>query len=173
VAPLAIPLALKFVVPSVYTTLNVPAGSVNVNGVLLPPHMVAVPAIAAVGTGLTVITALPVIFGLGAVTLQVLTVFETLTIEYVVFTAGLTFTVAPLTIPFALKFVVPSVYTTLKVPADRVKVSVAVPPTQIPAVPPMLAVGRGFTVMIALPVIFGLGADTVHVVVVLVTLTIV
>jgi hypothetical protein len=54
-----------------------------------------------------------------------------------------------------------------------VNVSTAVPPAQIVVVPLMLAVGSGLTVMIALPVIFGLGAVTLHVVAVLVTLTIV
>jgi hypothetical protein len=41
------------------------------------------------------------------------------------------------------------------------------------AVPAILAVGKGFTVMTALPVIFGLGAVDVHSVTVFVTLTIV
>ena len=80
VAPLAMPLALKFVVPSVYTTLNVPAERLNVSVAVAPPHIVAVPAILATGEGLTVITALPVMFGLGAVTVQLDVVFVTLTI---------------------------------------------------------------------------------------------
>ena len=68
----------------------------------------------AVGDGLTVITALPVIFGLGAVTVQeAMAVLVMLTMVYVVFADGLTLTVAPFVIPFALKFVVPLVYTTL------------------------------------------------------------
>ena len=75
----------------------------------------------------------------------------------------MTLTVAPLLIPFALKFVVPSVYTTSKVPvAGNVKVSTAFAPLHIAVVPLMLAVGEGLTVTIALPVIFGLGAVTVH-----------
>ena len=74
-----------------------------------PAQIVTVPAILAVGNGSIVITALPVIFGLGAVTLHVVTVFVTLTIVYVVDAVGLTFTVAPLLMPLALKFVVPSV----------------------------------------------------------------
>jgi hypothetical protein len=40
-------------------------------------------------------------------------------------------------------------------------------------VPLMEAVGRGFMEIIALPVMFGCGADTVHVVPTFVTLTIV
>jgi hypothetical protein len=75
--------------------------------------------------------------------------------------------------PFALKFVVPSVYTTLYVPAGRVNVSAVLAPAQTVAVPLILAVGSGLTVTIAEPVIFGLGAVTEHVVAVLVTLTIV
>ncbi len=71
--------------------------------------MVAVPLILAVGKGFTVTTALPVILGLGAATLQLVATSVTLTIVYVVFAVGLTLTVAPLLIPFALKFVVPSV----------------------------------------------------------------
>jgi hypothetical protein len=67
----------------------------------------------AVGSGFTVTTALPVIFGLGAVTAQVVAVLLTLTIVYVVFAEGETLTVAPFVMPFALKFVVPLVYTTL------------------------------------------------------------
>ena len=68
----------------------------------------------AVGDGLTVITALPVIFGLGAVTVhEAMAVLVMLTMVYVVFADGLTLTVAPFVIPFALKFVVPLVYTTL------------------------------------------------------------
>ena len=82
-------------------------------------------------------------------------------------------TVAPLPIPFALKFVVPLVYTTLYVPAGNVNVKVALPPKQIVVVPLMLAVGSGLTVITALPVILGLGAVTLQVVAVLVTLTIV
>ena len=77
---------------------------------MLPPvQMVAVPAILAVGKGLTLITALPVIFGLGAVAVQEVTVFVTLTIVYVAFAVGETLTVAPLLIPVALKVLVPSV----------------------------------------------------------------
>jgi hypothetical protein len=109
VAPLLIPFALKFVVPFVYTTLYVPAGKANVRVALPPEQMVVVPLILAVGNGVRVITALPVIFGLGALTLQVVAVFVTLTIVYVVFAVGVTLTVAPLEIPFALKFVVPLV----------------------------------------------------------------
>jgi hypothetical protein len=67
----------------------------------------------AVGSGFTVTIALPVIFACGAVTLQVEAVLLTLTIVYVVLPAGITLTVAPLLIPFALKLVVPFVYTTL------------------------------------------------------------
>ena len=80
VAPLTMPLALKFVVPSVYTTLNVPAERLNVSVAVAPPHMVTVPVILATGAGLTVIIALPVMFGLGAVTVQLDVVFATLTI---------------------------------------------------------------------------------------------
>jgi hypothetical protein len=109
VAPLLIPFALKFVVPFVYTTLYVPPGSVKVNGVDAPVQIVAVPLILAVGNGLTVITALPVIFGLGAVTIHDVAVLLTLTIVYVVLADGVTLTVAPLLIPFALKFVAPFV----------------------------------------------------------------
>lgn len=66
-------------------------------------------------------------------------------------------------IPFALKLVVPSVYTTSNVPvAGNVKVRTAFAPLQIAAVPLILAVGEGLTVTTALPVIFGLGAVTVH-----------
>ena len=42
--------------------------------------MVVVPLILAVGNGVNVTTALPVIFGLGAVTLQLVATFVTLTI---------------------------------------------------------------------------------------------
>ena len=64
----------------------------------------------AVGEGFTVMIALPVIFGLGAVTVhEGMVVFVMLTIVYVVPTVGLTLTVAPLVMPLALKFVVPSV----------------------------------------------------------------
>jgi hypothetical protein len=172
---LAIPLALKFVVPFVYTTLYVPAGRVKVRFVDAPAQIVAVPLMLAVGKGLTVITALPVIFGLGAVTIQDVAILLTLTMVYVLFTEGDTLTVAPLLIPFALKFVVPSVYTTLNVPGvGSVKVNVADPPAHIVDVPLILAVGDGFTVITALPVIFGLGAVTVQeAIAVLVTLTIV
>ena len=53
VAPLLMPLALKLVVPSVYTTLNVPGvGNVNVNSVLPPEQIVEVPLMLAVGKGL-------------------------------------------------------------------------------------------------------------------------
>ena len=125
----------------------------------------------AVGRGSTVITADPVMFGLGAVTEQVVAVLTTPTIVYVVFDEGLTLTVAPLEMPFALKFVVPFVYTTLNVPGDgKVNVNAVVPPKQIVAVPLMLAVGNGLTVTTALPVIFGLGAVTAHKVTVFVTL---
>ena len=117
----------------------------------------------AVGRAFTVITALPVILGLGAIELHVVAILVTLTIVYVVFAVGLTLTVAPLLIPFALKFVVPSVYTTSKVPAaGKVKVRTAFAPLQIAVVPLMLAVGEGLTVTTALPVILGLGAVTVH-----------
>ena len=109
VAPLVIPFALKFVVPLVYTTLYVPAGNVNVSSVDAPVHIVAVPLMLAVGSVLTEITALPVMLGLGAVTLQVVAIFVTLTIVYVVLVVGDTLTVAPLAMPFALKFIVPSV----------------------------------------------------------------
>ena len=105
-----IPLRGKFVVPSVYTTLNVPvAGSVKVSVAVFPEHIVTVPAILAVGSAFTVITALPVMFGLGAVEIHVVATLVTLTMVYVVFVVGLTFTVAPLLIPLALKLVVPSV----------------------------------------------------------------
>ena len=79
VAPFAIPFALKFVVPLVYTTLYVPGGNVNVRGVDAPVHIVAVPVMLAVGIGLIEITALPVMLGLGADTVQVVVVFVTLT----------------------------------------------------------------------------------------------
>jgi hypothetical protein len=53
-------------------------------------------------------------FGLGAVTVhEAMEVFRILTMVYVTFAVGLTLTVAPLAIPLALKFVVPSVNTTL------------------------------------------------------------
>jgi len=65
------------------------------------------------GVGFTVITALPVILALGALTEQVVPVLVTLTIVKVFVDAGLTLTVAPFEIPLALKLVVPSVYTTL------------------------------------------------------------
>ncbi len=74
-----------------------------------PAQIAAVPLMLATGNGLTVITAEPVIFGLGAETVHVVVEFVTLTIVYVVVAVGLTLTVAPLEIPFALKFVVPSV----------------------------------------------------------------
>ena len=86
---------------------------------------------------------------------------------------GLTLTVAPVLIPFALKFVVPSVYTILYVPAGSVKVRFVLLPEQMVAVPAILAVGPGLTVMIALPVIPGFGAVTEHNVTALVTLTMV
>ena len=86
---------------------------------------------------------------------------------------GVTLTVAPLLIPFALKFVVPLVYTTLYVPEGNVNVSVALPPEQMVVVPLMLAVGNGVNVITALPVMFGLGAVTLQLVATLVTLTIV
>jgi hypothetical protein len=89
--------------------LYVPDGNVKVRGVDAPAHIVAVPLILAVGREFIVITALPVILGLGAVTLHVVAVLVTLTIVYVVFAAGDTLTVAPLLIPLALKFVVPLV----------------------------------------------------------------
>jgi hypothetical protein len=93
--------------------LNVPvAGREKVSVALFPKHIVDVPLMLAVGNGFTVITALPVMLGLGAIELQEVAVFVTLTIVYVVFAVGLTLTVAPLLIPVALKFVVPSVYTT-------------------------------------------------------------
>ena len=90
--------------------LKVPgAGNVNVNAVVPPLQIVVVPAMLAVGSALTVTMALPVIFGLGAVEVQSVTVLVTLTMVYVVFIIGVTLTVALLLIPFALKFVVPSV----------------------------------------------------------------
>jgi hypothetical protein len=62
----------------------------------------------------------------------------------------------------------------LKVPdGGRPNVSVALFPKHIVDVPLMLAVGKGFTVITALPVMLGLGAIELHVVAVLVTLTIV
>lgn len=109
VALLAIPVRVKFVVPSVYITSYVPAGSVNVRVALEPEQSVADPLMLAVGNGLSVIRALPVMLGLGAVTVHVVAVFVTLTMVYVVLTAGLTITTAPLLIPFAVKLVVPSV----------------------------------------------------------------
>ena len=112
-----------------------------------PAHIVVVPLKLAVGKGLTVTTALPVILAWGAVTLHNVAVLVTLTIVYVVFAVGVTLTVAPLLMPFALKLVVPSVYTTLYVPtAGNVKVKVAVPPAQIVVVPLIDAVGNGLTV---------------------------
>ena len=71
--------------------------------------MVVVPAMLAVGNGVTVITALPVMPGSGAATVHDAPFVETLTIVYVVFVVGLTETVAPLAIPVDVKFVVPSV----------------------------------------------------------------
>jgi hypothetical protein len=71
--------------------------------------MLAVPEIVAVGDGVTVITALPVMPGSGAVVTHPDAVLVTLTMVYVVLTAGLTLTVAPLLIPSALKLDVPSV----------------------------------------------------------------
>ena len=151
-----------------------PAGRVKVSAVDVPAQIVAVPLMLAVGNGSTVTTADPVILGLGAETAQVVAVFVTLTIVYVVVVVGLTLTVAPLEIPFALKLVVPSVKTTSNVPGlGKVNVNAVVPPEQIVAVPLMFAVGKGFTVTTALPVIFGLGAVTVHRLTVFVTLTIV
>ena len=86
--------------------------------------------------------------------------------------AGLTFTVAPLLIPLALKFVTPSVYTTLKVPvAGRVNVSAVFVPAQMVAVPLMSAVGKVPTFTTALPVRLALGAVTEQVVAGLVALT--
>ena len=71
VAPLAIPVKLKLVTPSVYTTLYVPdAGRVKTRFVLPPLQTEAVPLIDAMGEELTVTTALPVMLGLGAVTVQ-------------------------------------------------------------------------------------------------------
>ena len=81
----------------------------KVSAVEAPAQIVAVPLMLATGNGSTVITADPVILGLGAVTAQVVVVLVTLTMVYVSVAVGLTFTVAPLDIPFALKFVVPSV----------------------------------------------------------------
>lgn len=76
--------------------------------------------------------------------------------------------------PFSMKFVVPSVYVTLKVPGvGKVKVSVALPPEQIADVPLMLAIGSGFTVTTALPVMLALGAVTKQEVATLLTLTMV
>lgn len=89
------------------------------------------------------------------------------------FAAGVTLTVAPLEIPLSVTFVVPSVYTTSYVPADNVKVNTALFPEQMVTVPLILAVGRGLTVTIALPVMLGLGADTEQLVATSVTLTIV
>jgi hypothetical protein len=138
-----------------------------------PAQTVPPPLATAVGKGATVTIAEPVMFGLGAVTEHADVVLVTLTIVYVVVVVGVTFTVAPFMIPFALKLVVPSVYTTLNVPGERLNVSAVEAPTQIVAVPLMLAVGNGLTVMIAFPVMFGLGAVTEQVVAVFVTLTIV
>ena len=163
------------VVPSVYVKVN-GAEPVKVNvtsGRGDPAQTVPPPLVTAVGNGATVTTTEPVMFALGAVTEHVVVVLVTLTIVYVVVDVGVTFTVAPLLIPLALKLVVPSVYTTLNVPAERLNVSVAVPPPQMVTVPVMLATGRGLTVIIALPVMFGLGAVTVQLDVVFVTLTIV
>ena len=75
----------------------------------MPEQIVTVPPMLAVGSGLTVTIALPVMFGLGAETLQVVATSVTLIIVYVVLTVGLTFTVEPLLRPLALKFDVPSV----------------------------------------------------------------
>jgi hypothetical protein len=138
-----------------------------------PAQTVPPPLVTAVGAGATVTTADPVMFGLGAVTAHVVVVLVTLTIVYVVVAVGVTFTVAPFVIPFALKLVVPSVYTTLNVPAERLKVSVAVEPPHVVTVPVILATGAGLTVITALPVMFGFGAVTVQLDVVFVTLTIV
>lgn len=52
----------------------------NVNVALFPLQMVVVPAMLPVGVGITVISALPVIEGLGAVTEHKVTVLVTLTI---------------------------------------------------------------------------------------------
>ena len=100
----------EVVVPSEYVKDHgaVPV-KVTVRFIIEPSQMVVVPEIVAVGVGVTVITALPVMLGLGAVTAQSVTVLVTLTIVYVVFAVGLTPTVAPVLIPFALKLVVPSV----------------------------------------------------------------
>jgi hypothetical protein len=87
--------------------------------------------------------ALPVMLGLGAVEVQSVVRFVTLTIVYVVLTDGDTATIAPLVIPFALKFVVPSVYTTLYVPGGNVNVRLVEAPEQIVALVPIEAVGRG------------------------------
>ena len=58
-------------------------------------------------------------------------------------------------------------------PADNVKVKVAFAPEHIVVVPLILAVGSGFTVTTALPVILACGAVTLQVEAVLLTLTIV
>jgi hypothetical protein len=113
-----------------------------------PWHIVAVPLMLAVGRGFTVMLADPVRLGLGAVTEHVVAVLVTLTMVYDAFAAGDTGTIAPFEIPFALKLVVPSVYTTLYVPAGKVNVRFELPPMHIVAVPLMLAVGEGFTVMV-------------------------
>ena len=57
-----------------------PGGSVKVNVALPPGQIEVVPLMLAVGNGLTVMTALPVMLGFGALTLQVVAVFVTLTI---------------------------------------------------------------------------------------------
>ena len=123
-----------------------PPAIVTIKFALLPAHIVLVPDTlntAAVGEGFTVTAALPVMLGLGAVEVQSVATFVTLTIVYVVLTVGDTPTVALFAIPLALKFVVPSVYTTLKVPAGRVNVRLVEVPAQIVAFPPIDAVGSG------------------------------
>ena len=58
-------------------------------------------------------------------------------------------------------------------PAGKVNVRVAASPAQTVTVPLILAVGVGLTVTTALPVIFGLGAETLHPVATSATLTMV
>jgi hypothetical protein len=138
-----------------------------------PLQIEAVPDSVAVGDGVTVTIALPVMSGLGAVTTQPETVLVTLTMVYVVDTPGVTSVVAPSLTPLRLKLDVPSVYTTSKVPALKLKVSVAFVPEQMVVVPAMLAVGVGSTVISAAPVMPGSGAETLQPVAVFVTLTMV
>ena len=98
-------------VPSSYVKENgaVPV-KVNVtSGRGDPKQAVPPPLMTAVGDGMTVTSALPVMLGSGAVALHVVTVLVTLTIVYDVVNAGTTVAVAPLLIELSVKLLVPSV----------------------------------------------------------------